>query len=67
LIAGITFTDGSYWSEQRSFAVRHLRHVGFGKELKEDLIMEELKDLVRLFGESFAAGRAVSMGLTFAP
>lgn len=29
--------------------------------------MDELKDLVRLFGESFAAGRAVSMGLTFAP
>ncbi|PNF29827.1 hypothetical protein B7P43_G09526 [Cryptotermes secundus] len=64
---GITFTDGKFWHEQRSFAVRHLRQVGFGKELMEDMIMDELQELVRLFGESSQAGRSVSMGPTFAP
>jgi len=29
--------------------------------------MDELQDLVRLFGEASAGGRTVSMGLTFAP
>jgi hypothetical protein len=33
----------------------------------EDMIMDELQELVRLFGESSTAGRAVSMGPTFAP
>jgi hypothetical protein len=66
-ITGITFTDGRFWHEQRSFTVRHLRHVGFGKELMEDMIMDELQELVRLFGETSNAGRPVSMGPTFAP
>ncbi|KDR06614.1 putative cytochrome P450 305a1 [Zootermopsis nevadensis] len=64
---GITFTDGRFWQEQRSFAVRHLRQVGFGKELMEGKIMDELHELLHLFGESSAVGRDVSMGVTFAP
>lgn len=33
----------------------------------DDIIMDELQELVRLFGESAAAGRAVSIGRSFAP
>ncbi|PSN47974.1 hypothetical protein C0J52_09985 [Blattella germanica] len=62
---GITFTDGRYWHEQRSFAVRHLREVGFGKTQMEDMILDELRDLLKLFGEQ--KGCSVSMGLSFAP
>ncbi|XP_075228614.1 cytochrome P450 305a1 [Lycorma delicatula] len=48
---GITMTDGPFWEEQRSFAVRHLRDLGFGKTLMEDLIMEEFQELVKKVGD----------------
>jgi hypothetical protein len=44
-----------------------LRQVGFGKELMEDMIMDQLHELVRLFEEASSEGRAVSMGPMFAP
>jgi hypothetical protein len=44
-----------------------LRQVGFGKEVMEDMIMDELRELVRLFGDASNEGREVSMGPTFAP
>lgn len=40
---GITMTDGPLWEEQRPFALKHLRDLGFGKTLMEDLILAELK------------------------
>ncbi|XP_067004472.1 probable cytochrome P450 305a1 isoform X2 [Anabrus simplex] len=43
---GITCTDGKLWHEQRSFAVRHLRKVGYGKESMEQAIQTELSELV---------------------
>jgi hypothetical protein len=66
-ITGITFTDGRFWQEHRSFAVRHLRRIGLGKELMEDMIVDELQELIRLFGEFSSAGLSVSMGPSFAP
>jgi hypothetical protein len=41
--------------------------VGFGKGLMEDIIMDELRQMIRLFRESSAEGRAVSMGMSLAP
>lgn len=36
-------TDGDFWQEQRNFATRHLRNLGFGKSHMESLIIEELQ------------------------
>lgn len=36
-------TDGELWHEQRSFALRHMRQLGFGKTPMENLIISELK------------------------
>lgn len=36
-------TDGDFWQEQRNFAMRHLRNLGFGKSHMESLIIEELQ------------------------
>lgn len=47
---GITMTDGELWREQRSFALRHMRQLGFGKTAMETLIINELKDLLNIFG-----------------
>lgn len=46
LLPGITTTDGPLWSEQRRFAVRHFRQLGYGKVHMEELILAELKDLL---------------------
>ncbi|CRL00053.1 CLUMA_CG013340, isoform A [Clunio marinus] len=45
---GITCTDGKLWNEQRSFVVRQLRNVGYGKSKMEDQIQSELKELTQL-------------------
>jgi len=43
---GIVFTDGQNWSDQRRFALRHLRDFGFGKKSAEVIILEEARELV---------------------
>ncbi|KAG8228554.1 hypothetical protein J437_LFUL008632 [Ladona fulva] len=48
---GITSTDGQNWHEQRSFAIRHLRNLGFGKQPMSKLMEEELSDLIRKFSK----------------
>ena len=39
------FTEGTFWSEQRRFSLRHLRDFGFGKQSTENVIWEEAEDL----------------------
>ncbi|KAF4529910.1 hypothetical protein B566_EDAN018183 [Ephemera danica] len=46
---GITFTDGRHWHEQRSFAVKHLKSLGFGKITMENLILEQVSDTLEKF------------------
>ncbi|CAG7730888.1 unnamed protein product, partial [Allacma fusca] len=41
---GIIASEGQEWTEQRRFTLRHLRDFGFGKNLMENLIMEEVND-----------------------
>lgn len=39
--------EGEFWQEQRRFALRHLRDLGFGRTSLENLIQEEIHDLMR--------------------
>jgi len=48
---GITMTDGPLWQEQRNFAERQLRQLGFGKMVMENLMMNELSTLLTNLGE----------------
>lgn len=43
---GIAFNEGDDWQEQRRFALRQLRDIGFGKSSMEDLILNEVQELL---------------------
>ncbi|XP_059488655.1 probable cytochrome P450 305a1 [Neocloeon triangulifer] len=49
---GITCTDGAHWQEQRSFAVRHLRSLGFGKSTMECMIRDEVSRAISQFDQN---------------
>lgn len=60
---GITFTDGALWHEQRTFAVRHLKHLGFGKQATDNLITTEVLGLLETLRKEGDGGRrAASVG-----
>lgn len=39
------FAEDQSWTEQRRFAIRHLRDFGFGKRSSECVILEEAEEL----------------------
>ena len=43
--AGVAFSQGTYWKEQRRFLLRHLRDFGFGKTSMEDTLLDEVDKL----------------------
>lgn len=43
---GITFANGEVWKEQRQFAVKNLKHVGYGKTAMEQHIQNELSRIL---------------------
>ena len=43
---GIVSTTGSIWQEQRRFALRHLKDLGFGKQKLDVIIQDETKYLI---------------------
>lgn len=43
---GIVFVDGPAWTEQKKFCMQHLRKMGFGGDMMERLITEEVDDLI---------------------
>jgi cytochrome P450 len=49
---GITCTDGSLWNEHRSFVVRQLKNVGYGKTKMDSQIQDELKELTSVIESS---------------
>ena len=49
--AGIVFTDGHQWTEQRRFAFKTLRDFGFGKKCMEDVILYEVQKLEKVLSE----------------
>lgn len=60
---GVTCTDGELWMIQRSFVVRHLRNLGFGKTAMEMKIKEELLeilDIIKLNGKEVQIGRLLA-------
>jgi hypothetical protein len=48
LTAGLLQSSGTEWVEQRRFALRQLRDLGFGKASMEDTISEEIDKLSNL-------------------
>lgn len=66
IVLGITCTDGSFWKEQKGFVSRHLGSLGFGKNVMEHKIKEELKEilaLIELNGKKLHIGRVVSQAV----
>lgn len=49
---GITFANGEVWKEHRQFAVKNLKHVGYGKTLMEKEIQNELSSLLKQIKEN---------------
>ena len=63
MILGITFGRGQAWVEQRNFAIRNLRHFGFGKTSMEGLIMEDVTELLNWIKQQ--AGKPISFQRRF--
>lgn len=42
----MVFVDGPEWKEQKMFFMQHLRKLGFGGNLMEALVAEEVDDLI---------------------
>ena len=51
---GIAFTHGKDWEEQRRFALKTLREIGYTSSSMEDLILFEVEKLVRFFAPYFS-------------
>lgn len=49
---GLTFTDGKLWEEHRSFIMRTLKEVGYGRSRMEELIQKEVIELKHTLNES---------------
>jgi len=43
---GIVTTSGSFWQEQRRFALKHLKDLGFGRTKLDTIIQDEIKYLI---------------------
>ena len=50
-LAGLLQSSGSEWVEQRRFALRQLRDLGFGKSSMEDTILDEVDKLSGLLAK----------------
>ncbi|KAH1003748.1 hypothetical protein HUJ04_003617 [Dendroctonus ponderosae] len=61
---GITVADGDLWKEQRAFLVSHLRALGFGTTLMEQMIKEEIKQTITLIEKNV---EMVDLSATLAP
>ena len=45
---GIVFTAGTQWEEQRRFALRTMRDFGFGKQVMDSVILDEVEKLTNV-------------------
>nr|QTM97413.1 Cytochrome P450 [Sitophilus oryzae] len=61
---GITGTDGELWKEQRSFLVSHLRALGFGKNIVEDMVKHEICDVISKIDQNL---KNVDIAVVLAP
>ncbi|KAF5282695.1 hypothetical protein FQA39_LY17502 [Lamprigera yunnana] len=44
---GITCAEGKLWEEHRKFTIKHLRHIGLGKNIMDLKINEEIQNLFK--------------------
>ncbi|XP_017860761.1 PREDICTED: probable cytochrome P450 305a1 [Drosophila arizonae] len=52
---GITCTDGQLWYEHRNFAMKQMRHVGYGRSQMEQQIEHEAEELMQQLARTEAA------------
>ena len=45
---GISWESGRFWQDQRRFALKHLRELGFGKQSLDSVIQEEVKEFINM-------------------
>lgn len=45
-VIGVTCTDGPFWNEHRSFLMRHMRNLGYGKKSMETQITAERDEII---------------------
>lgn len=45
---GITCTDQEFWNEQRTFVVRHLKSIGYGRSIMEERIDDEIFEVLQI-------------------
>ena len=43
---GVITTEGQVWAQQRRFALKHLRDLGFGKKSLDSVMIEEADQLI---------------------
>lgn len=52
---GITCTDGKLWYEHRNFAMKQMRHVGYGRSQMEQQIEHEAEELLQQLSQTQAS------------
>lgn len=54
--AGVIFTDGQIWLDQRRFALRFLRDFGLGKNQMQERILEEVQTIIEDINNDIKSG-----------
>lgn len=57
--AGIVFTDGPLWKEQRKFAIKVLRDFGLGRNVMQERVLDEVSHFIKDMNEEIGAGHKV--------
>lgn len=65
--AGVIFTEGQEWQEQRRFTMRSLRDFGFGKKSLESIIQQEICELIENLQKECRSGAPISTTNKFNP
>lgn len=63
---GVVFTDGHFWTEQRKFTLKTLRHLGMGRSSMVEHVEREAAEMVSYLGAQSAGGvRPIAMEHAF--
>uniref|UniRef100_A0A914YAS5 Cytochrome P450 n=1 Tax=Panagrolaimus superbus TaxID=310955 RepID=A0A914YAS5_9BILA len=54
--AGIVFTDGPLWKEQRRFAIKVLKEFGLGRNLMQERVLDEVSHFIKDIRGEIEAG-----------
>uniref|UniRef100_A0AC35EZ35 Cytochrome P450 n=1 Tax=Panagrolaimus sp. PS1159 TaxID=55785 RepID=A0AC35EZ35_9BILA len=54
--AGIVFTDGPLWKEQRRFAIKVLKEFGLGRNLMQERVLDEVSHFIKDMKDEIESG-----------